>query len=65
MDFDIYEILDWIFKIEPTFVSIGADSGQNNLPEPPAWKINKLIEELEQFTEVRVKDNLKRLTFNQ
>ena len=43
------------------FVSIGADSGKNNLPEPPSQKLKALIDELEKFTEVRVKKNLKRL----
>ena len=50
-----------INEITPYFVSIGADSSHNNLLEPPAWKIKKLKEELEKFTEVKIKDNLKRL----
>jgi protein gp37 len=61
MDFDLPIMVKWIEGIHPKFVSIGADSGHNNLPEPPAWKVKRLIEELEQFTEVRVKNNLKRI----
>lgn len=62
MDFDLEIMVEWwINAIQPEFVSIGADSKGNNLPEPPAWKIDKLIRELKQFTEVKVKDNLKRL----
>ncbi len=61
MDFDLQDFVKMIEIIKPKFISIGADSGHNNLPEPPAWKVKKLIAELEKFTEVRQKDNLKRL----
>ena len=50
-----------IAMCEPIFVSIGADSKRNNLPEPPAWKVERLIEELRKFTEVKVKENLNRI----
>lgn len=61
LDFDLDKMLIWIEAIHPEFVSIGADSKGNNLPEPPVWKVKKLIEELEKITEVRVKKNLNRL----
>ncbi|MBU2395728.1 MAG: phage Gp37/Gp68 family protein [Gammaproteobacteria bacterium] len=62
MDFDLKEIIEWFgMWIKPEFVSIGADSKGHNLPEPPAEKIKELIQELEKFTEVRIKNNLKRL----
>jgi len=61
MDFDLDVMVRWIKDIKPLFVSIGADSKGHNLPEPPPDKVQKLIEELRQFTEVKVKDNLKRL----
>ena len=61
MDFDLDIMLEWIYAIQPEFVSIGADSKGHNLPEPPAWKIEKLIEELRKFTDVRVKENLNRI----
>ena len=61
MDFDLDILVEWIKKIKPEFVSVGADSKGNNLPEPPAWKVKKLIEELEKFTEIRVKKNLNRI----
>lgn len=61
MDFDLDILAGWIREIKPVFVSIGADSKGHNLPEPPSWKIEALIEELGKFTEVKVKDNLKRL----
>ena len=61
MDFDLDEMVRWIEDIQPTFVSIGADSKGNNLPEPPSYKIKALIDKLEKITEVRIKKNLGRL----
>lgn len=60
-DFDLDVMVSWIKQIKPEFVSIGGDSKNKGLQEPPAWKVNKLIEELKKFTSVRIKDNLKRL----
>ena len=62
MDFDLDVIVDWIREIKPEFVSIGADSGNNHLPEPSGEKVDALIEALKEFTEAKIKDNLKRLT---
>jgi len=61
MDFDLDELLFWIQEIEPEFVSIGADSGKNNLPEPTVEKIQEFIECLK-FTEIKVKKNLRRFS---
>ena len=47
--------------IHPFQINIGADSGNNNLPEPPKEKILELISELEKFTTVHQKQNLGRL----
>ena len=48
---------------KPVQANIGADSSpkRNNLPEPPKEKILELIAELETFTKVVKKKNLKRL----
>jgi hypothetical protein len=43
-------------------VNIGADSGKNGLPEPPAWKIEELVDGIEKHTTVHLKKNLERLT---
>jgi hypothetical protein len=64
MDFTVSTLLSWLLFIKPQFVSIGADSKGHNLPEPPAGKIKELIQELEKFTEVKIKDNLNRLLGN-
>jgi hypothetical protein len=61
LDFDLEEFLMWIKRICPEFVSIGADSKNNNLQEPSPDKIKKLISGIETFTKVRIKKNLKRV----
>lgn len=61
MDFDMVVMVKMILGLKPEFVSIGADSGKNNLVEPSTEKIGELIRNIEKFTEVRVKFNLQRL----
>ena len=61
VDFDLAPLALLIEKCQPAWVNIGADSKGHNLLEPPADKIRELIAELERFTEVKVKPNLKRL----
>ena len=63
MDFDIPAMTEYIKHCGPEQVNIGADSGGNNLPEPPAEKIHFLIDELTKFTKVVLKPNLKRIYF--
>jgi len=62
LDFDLDEFLMWIKRIKPEFVSLGADSKNNNLQEPSSDKIKNLIKGIKDFTEIRVKKNLKRVT---
>ena len=62
LDFDLNVMVKWIREIKPEFVSIGADSSYNYLPEPSSEKVEALIEALKEFAEVKIKDNLKRLT---
>jgi protein gp37 len=61
MDFNTKELLRLIKWVNPIQVNIGADSGNHNLPEPPAEKIKELITELKTFTRVVEKKNLRRL----
>lgn len=61
MDFDLALFVDLIKSCKPSQVNIGADSGDNHLPEPPKEKIIELISELEKFTVVEKKKNLGRL----
>jgi hypothetical protein len=62
MDFDLKEFVTLIKacgNIEQ--VNIGADTGNNHLPEPPKEKVLELIAELEKFTKVVKKKNLAKL----
>jgi len=61
LDFDVKELLEMIIMCQIKQVNIGADSGHNDLPEPPKEKIFELIAELEKFTKVKLKKNLNRL----
>lgn len=61
MDFDLKEMIYLIYACFPKQVNIGADTGNNKLPEPSKEKILQLISELEKFTVVEQKTNLKRL----
>lgn len=63
IDFDLEEMIKLIRHTKATQVNIGADSDhkKNNLPEPSKDKILALISELEKFTVVFRKKNLRRL----
>lgn len=61
MDFNVSIFTEMLKAVNPQQVNIGADSGRNHLPEPSAEKIRALIAELEKFTVVVKKKNLKRL----
>jgi len=61
MRFDLEEMVVLIKQCNVESVSIGADSKRNNLPEPSKEKILALIDELQKFTVIDQKRNLKRL----
>jgi protein gp37 len=61
MDFDLEPFVQMIKEIKPDWVNIGADSKGHKLPEPSKEKTEKLIKELNKFTKVINKDNLKRI----
>ncbi|MHB9293733.1 hypothetical protein Holit_02863 [Hollandina sp. SP2] len=61
MDFDINDMVMDILSCNPFQVNIGADSGNNHLPEPSPEKIASLIEALRPYTKIHLKKNLKRL----
>ena len=50
-----------IKRCNPKQVNIGADSGLNGLPEPKKEKVLQLIDELQKFTTIHNKANLKRI----
>jgi DNA repair photolyase len=61
MDFDLGNLLHILKWLGPERVNIGADSGNNHLPEPPKEKTGELIAELKKFTMVAQKKNMGRL----
>jgi hypothetical protein len=61
MDFDLIHLVTLIRLIEPEQVNIGADTGNNHLPEPSKEKLLNLISELQRFTIIAKKTNLGRI----
>lgn len=61
VDFDLNEMIKYIKLVNPSFVSIGADTKNSKLIEPISDKLERLIYELDEFTEVKIKDNIKRI----
>ena len=61
MKFNLRFFIQLLKSANVTQINIGADSGKNNLPEPSKEEILKLISELEKFTIVKQKSNIKRL----
>jgi hypothetical protein len=61
MDFDLNQFLFYLSFPKPKQINIGADSGNNNLPEPSKEKLLALIDKLKKFTVIDQKHNLTRL----
>ena len=61
LDFHTEHFVKMIKRCNPKQVNIGADSGNNNLPEPSREKLLELITELQKFTIIHNKRNLKRI----
>jgi len=62
LDFDLETFASWLIELRLKFVSLGANSSRNNLPEPCPEKLQELIEILKKrFRDVRLKKNINRL----
>ena len=62
LDFDVKKFSTMLRNIHPDFISIGADSKKNNLPEPSKEKVEQLISKLKEYGfDVKLKNNLKRI----
>jgi len=61
MNFNLDFFVSMLKDADVNQINIGADSGYNNLHEPTKEKVLQLISELEKFTVVKQKSNLKRL----
>lgn len=63
--FDLDIFLGWLKGINPSFVSIGADSKGHDLQEPTARELDDLVVALRGITEVKLKKNLARLILSE
>ena len=62
MDFDLEELTRWVKLLQPDIIEVGADNYHNNLPEPPWWKVERLLENLRAICpKVIEKEGLQRL----
>lgn len=68
MDFDLEEICHWVKLLQPDIIQVGADNYHNHLPEPPWWKVERLLQTLRstpdflgKYPLVVEKEGLKRL----
>jgi DNA repair photolyase len=61
LDFDKDDFVELLQYAQPALITIGADSKGHTLPEPSPQEIKLLIAELQQFTQVIIKQNLRRL----
>ena len=61
LKFDLNELVELIRIAKPSWVNIGIDSKNHNLPEPTREEIFALIKELAKFTKIVNKENLKRI----
>lgn len=55
LQFHLATLTSWIKRINPEFVYVGYDNHKCRLPEPTLAETQKLIDELEKITEVRIK----------
>lgn len=60
LDFDVERLAEIIMIAEPDWVNIGADTGNNGMPEPSPSKIRALIAALS-GTRIEIKKNMKRI----
>jgi protein gp37 len=61
LDFDLDDIMSMLYDCDPQQINIGADSGNNNLPEPSKEKLEQLIFALKCYYTIDQKRNLARL----
>ena len=61
LDFNLNTMVELLKQCNPKQVNLGADSGNNKLPEPSKEKVLELISELQKFTIIHNKKNLSRL----
>ncbi len=61
-DFDLDTLVGWMKDIKPEIIEVGADNYHNDLPEPPWWKVEMLLDILKSICpRVVEKEGLERL----
>lgn len=61
MQFDLKDMVELIKICKPIQCNVGFDSGNNHLPEPSKKETLSLINELQKFTKVNIKNNANRI----
>lgn len=62
MDFDLFQLLDWVELLKPEIIEVGADNYHNHLPEPSPQKLKSLLYHLKHICpKVIEKEGLDRL----
>ena len=61
MDFEVEGFIELLEDVDPDYINIGADSGNNHLPEPSKEKLDSLIGYLQGKYNLTLKKNLQRL----
>ena len=61
-DFDLEELVDIVVMANAEWINIGADSKGHKLPEPSKEKVENLIKVLQEKTNIKLKNNLARIT---
>ena len=62
MDFDLFQLLDWLEILKPDIVEVGADNYHNHLPEPSSQKLESLLYHLKHICPTVIeKQGLERL----
>jgi len=61
MKFCLDELVAMVLSVNPEQINIGANTSNNELPEPSGREVQKLIETLEKYTKVLLKPNLSRI----
>jgi hypothetical protein len=60
MKFDLPEMVEYVKRCKPSQVNLGLNSWDKvKLPEPSKEEVKELITELNMFTKVEIKDNIK------
>ncbi len=65
LDFDLEMLVDWVLKISPRILEIGADNYKHNLPEPSWEKVEAFMQAIRRYVPTVIeKPGLGRLKIN-